>query len=136
MLTFHSLRSGFLVSNLIKAGTNKERRTAVLETAGMVAGWLPASRPQMQYVRPTAIKLIIANRLVLLNGIDSFLSLIYLLFDGNKAVSIYIEDLNENVLEEELCSSKNFHGLSSDLVSKWNYQEVNFRAFVRRMTEK
>ncbi|KAK2959874.1 hypothetical protein BLNAU_5071 [Blattamonas nauphoetae] len=62
---FHSLRSGFLTSALIKAGDDNTASTRVLEQTAIVARWGPYSAVQMKYVKTAAIAIHVANRLVL-----------------------------------------------------------------------
>ncbi|KAK2964600.1 hypothetical protein BLNAU_517 [Blattamonas nauphoetae] len=62
---FHSLRSGFISSALLKAGNDQAKRAAVLEQSTIVARWIPYSRVQMGYVKKSTIGMHVANRLVL-----------------------------------------------------------------------
>lgn len=65
LLSFHSLRSGFLCSALIKSGTDESARTAVLEQTAFVAGWVPGGRAQIGYVKENGKRTIISTNLVL-----------------------------------------------------------------------
>ncbi|KAK2947608.1 hypothetical protein BLNAU_17441 [Blattamonas nauphoetae] len=65
---FHSLRSGFLSSALIKAGNDDSTRTRVLEQTAIVARWVPYSSVQMRYVKSATIGVHVANRLVMPNS--------------------------------------------------------------------
>ncbi|KAK2946656.1 hypothetical protein BLNAU_18408 [Blattamonas nauphoetae] len=62
---FHSLRSGFISSALIKAGDDNQARTRVLEQTAIVARWVPYSTVQMKYIKSSMISTHVANRLVL-----------------------------------------------------------------------
>ncbi|KAK2946789.1 hypothetical protein BLNAU_18247 [Blattamonas nauphoetae] len=62
---FHSLRSGFISSALLKAGDNDARRTRVMEQTAIVARWVPFSKVQMAYIKSAAIGMHVANRLPL-----------------------------------------------------------------------
>ena len=65
LFSYHSLRSGFICSAIINAGTNPSNIEAVLENTAYVADWIPRSACQMRYVKDTVKRLIISNRLVL-----------------------------------------------------------------------
>ncbi|KAL6040465.1 hypothetical protein QOT17_025379, partial [Balamuthia mandrillaris] len=72
LFTFHSLRAGFLCTALIKQGLNdSQQRNAVLESTAFIAGWQPYGRSQQRYVKSTAIKSMVANRLVSSSGESS-----------------------------------------------------------------
>ncbi|KAK2945703.1 hypothetical protein BLNAU_19372 [Blattamonas nauphoetae] len=62
---FHSLRSGFLTTALIKAGDDNTARTRELEQTATVARWVLYSAVEMKYVKSAAIAIHVANRLVL-----------------------------------------------------------------------
>ena len=65
LLAFHSLRSGFICSALLKANAaSLHQRTAVLETTGFVAGWLVGGRAQLRYIKTAAKGCIVASRLI------------------------------------------------------------------------
>jgi hypothetical protein len=63
MLSFHSLRSGFLCSAFLKTGTDRNLQQAILEHTAFVGGWAPAGRAQLRYMKTTAKKTIVASRL-------------------------------------------------------------------------
>ena len=46
MLSFHSLRAGFICTAIIQAGTNRDQVAAVLEQTAYVAGWSPWEMPR------------------------------------------------------------------------------------------
>ncbi|KAH7832786.1 uncharacterized protein MONOS_14185 [Monocercomonoides exilis] len=58
---FHSFRSCFLYSAILKAGVNREERDAVLETCALIAGCIPFSKSEMTYVKRVATRTIIAT---------------------------------------------------------------------------
>ncbi|KAK2946792.1 hypothetical protein BLNAU_18250 [Blattamonas nauphoetae] len=89
---FHSLRSGFISSALIKAGDDDRARTRVLEQTAIVARWVPYSPVQMQYVKKAAIGAHVANRLVMPDS----------------------ELHSSNVMEPVLTSSEIFHNQKLD----------------------
>jgi hypothetical protein len=63
MLSFHSLRSGFLCTAFMKTGTDRNMQQAILEHIAFVGGWAPAGRAQLRYMKTTAKKTIVASRL-------------------------------------------------------------------------
>jgi hypothetical protein len=68
MLSFHSLRSGFICSAIITAGSNKEQLRAILEDCAMIAGWVPNQKAQMRYVKDSQIRTLVATRVVTQEG--------------------------------------------------------------------
>lgn len=64
MLSYHSLRSGFLCSALITAGSSEDQRRAVLESTAFVAGWKPGGEAQLLYVKECLRRVIVCTRLV------------------------------------------------------------------------
>ena len=69
---FHSLRSGFICSALLTAGADQGRRTSVLETTAVVAGWAVYGRAQRAYIKTVAQRSIVASRLLGLGiGLDA-----------------------------------------------------------------
>ncbi|KAH7820174.1 uncharacterized protein MONOS_17885 [Monocercomonoides exilis] len=60
---FHSFRSGFICSALLKAGENQEKRKQVLEATAFVGNWAFISKSQWEYVKETEKAVIIGNRL-------------------------------------------------------------------------
>ncbi|KAH7818782.1 uncharacterized protein MONOS_15150 [Monocercomonoides exilis] len=64
LFSFHSLRSGFICTALIKAGTNKVEQKAVLESTALIAGWVPYRLAQMGYIKKVARRVIVSSRLV------------------------------------------------------------------------
>jgi hypothetical protein len=65
LFSFHSLRSGYLCSAIIKAGTSEDAIATVLHLTGYVAGWVPCGKCQMGYVKEVLKKIMVATRLVL-----------------------------------------------------------------------
>ncbi|KAH7816076.1 uncharacterized protein MONOS_13507 [Monocercomonoides exilis] len=63
MFGFHSFRSGFICSALLKIENNPELKENVLETAAYIANWKLGSPVEMQYVDRTTRGTIVANRL-------------------------------------------------------------------------
>ena len=61
---FHSFRSGFLCSALLAAGSDPGRKTSVLETTGIVAGWQVYGKAQRRYIKTVAERTIVASRLL------------------------------------------------------------------------
>ncbi|KAH7821997.1 uncharacterized protein MONOS_6547 [Monocercomonoides exilis] len=59
---FHSLRSGFLCSALLKIGNNPLKRESVLETASFIAKWKFGGPTEEEYVSRTTKATIISNR--------------------------------------------------------------------------
>lgn len=106
MLSFHSLRSGFLCSALIKAGSSKDAVTGVLENTAFVAGWIPGRNAQLRYVKTCAKKTIVSTRLIMDNN------------EENEARSI---------VEKELTTSEGFHNISR-LIPCWN-EDINYKSF-------
>lgn len=66
--SFHSLRSGFICSALVKAGSDVERIRGVLEMTGFAGEWAPGSRAQLGYVKLNAKRTIVASRLIAPQG--------------------------------------------------------------------
>ncbi|KAH7817155.1 uncharacterized protein MONOS_13303 [Monocercomonoides exilis] len=60
---FHSFRSGFICSALLKAGENQEKRKQALEATAFVGNWILISKSQWEYVKETEKAVIIGNRL-------------------------------------------------------------------------
>ena len=99
LLSFHSLRAGFICSALIKAGSDADAQAAVLENTAFVAGWVPHGKAQLRYVQTSVRATIIANRMIRQ-------------VDGSSS---------SQVIELALATSAAFHGLPEDsLQSKWN----------------
>ncbi|KAH7817009.1 uncharacterized protein MONOS_13223 [Monocercomonoides exilis] len=104
---FHSLRSGFLCSAVIKAGSDIKQRQAVLETCAFVAGWIPFSHAEMVYVKKACVQTIIASRVIMLNK------------DNEK----------QSVMDNRLLTIEDFHGITLRK-NKWN-SEIIFASFSR-----
>jgi hypothetical protein len=105
---FHSLRSGFICSALLKAGTDSNEVKAVLENTAFVAGWLPNQPAQLRYVSTCAKRTIVSSRLVL-------------------------QDENNNVIDPHLTNSETFHGITLKEPC-WN-EESNYQTFLHKMRD-
>jgi hypothetical protein len=55
LFSYHSLRSGFLCSALLKAGSQKERES-ILEYTAFVAGWKLGGDSQKVYIKEAFMK--------------------------------------------------------------------------------
>lgn len=64
VFTFHGLRSGFLTSCLLIAGTDPASRVSVLELTGLVANWKIFGPAQLRYTKCVAHRSIVSSRLV------------------------------------------------------------------------
>ncbi|KAK2951489.1 hypothetical protein BLNAU_13646 [Blattamonas nauphoetae] len=102
---FHSFRSGFISSAIIKAGEDPEARARVLEQCAIVAKWIPFSSTEMGYVKTSTIGVHVANRLVQPNA------------------TLH----SSNVLEKTLTLSEIFHNIKLKPV-KWSGSEL-YKAF-------
>ena len=113
LLSFHSLRSGFICTALLKANSDGIRdRLAILETTGFVAGWLVGGRAQLRYVKTAAVGCIVASRLVAPGS----------------------EQLSNNPVEELLTKPEIFHGIELG-PNRWSESEV-YRSLGKRLREK
>jgi hypothetical protein len=68
MLSFHSLRSGFICSAIAVAGSDNNTLVGVLEHCAFVAGWKPGQRAQLRYVKECQTQTVVASRLLHLGG--------------------------------------------------------------------
>lgn len=102
---FHSFRSGFISSALIKCGSNGEHLRAALELCAVVGDWKPFQRAQMGYVKRSTIKTIVSTRLVMPNE------------DGQSV----------NFFDPALTDPEAYHGIQL-AEPTWN-KDTNFRAF-------
>ncbi|KAH7827940.1 uncharacterized protein MONOS_13938 [Monocercomonoides exilis] len=62
---FHSLRSGFICSALLKIGNHMERKESVLETTAIIGRWDEGSECQRRYIKKAEKGTIVANRIIL-----------------------------------------------------------------------
>lgn len=108
MFGFHSLRSGFICSALLKAGTDTNKVQAVLENTAFVAGWVPHQQAQLRYVATCAKRTIISSRLVLANT-------------------------DTTVIDAFLTNSETFHGITLKDPS-WN-DETNYQTFLLKIRQ-
>ncbi|KAH7825931.1 uncharacterized protein MONOS_9832 [Monocercomonoides exilis] len=64
LFSFHSLRSGFICTSLIKAGSSTDAQNAIMEKTALIAGWVPWRLAQMGYLKMVAKRTIVSSRLV------------------------------------------------------------------------
>ncbi|MGH6876831.1 MAG: hypothetical protein ACREHV_05545, partial [Rhizomicrobium sp.] len=102
---FHSLRSGFICSALLKAGSNQDLVQGILERTAIVGGWKAQQSAQMGYVKACAKRTIIASRLVL----------------------PLEENASVNVIDPIMMSSEAFHGITL-VAPSWDV-ETNYKMF-------
>jgi 3-methyladenine DNA glycosylase AlkC len=107
LFTFHSLRSGFICSALLKAGSDSNAVKAILENTAFVAGWVPNQAAQLRYVKDCAKKTIISSRLILPTE----------------------ENLDTNVIDTFLSTSEAFHNIK--LVKPTWPTDSNYKAFYK-----
>jgi hypothetical protein len=103
--SFHSLRSGFLCSALLKAGMNEESVNNVMDTTAFVAGWARRGKAQRRYVKEAYVRSIVSTRLV-----------------TGDSVQIIREDASNPVV---------FHNLNGPLKPNWD-PTANYEKFHRR----
>lgn len=110
LFAFHSLRSGFICSALLKANAQEiHLRAAVLETTALVAGWVVGGRAQLRYVKAAAKGCIVASRLI----------------------APSTEGLSNNPVEEMLTRPELFHGIEFGPCT-WD-QSDTYRNFNKRL---
>lgn len=63
LFTFHSFRSGFICTVVMKNNLDETERTAVFEVVSQVAGWSDKSRCMHGYVKEALKKTIVTTRL-------------------------------------------------------------------------
>ena len=109
LFTFHSLRSGFICSALLKAGTNANAVKAILENTAFIAGWVPNQAAQLRYVKECGKKTIISSRLVMpteenleTNIVDTFLSTSEAFHSIKLSEPIWPADLNYRVFQKTI----------------------------------
>ena len=112
LFSFHSLRSGFLCTALLKAGTDSNAIKAVLENTAFVAGWIPNQAAQLRYVKESAKRTIVTSRLILPNE----------------------EQDSNNVVDELLATSETFHHVTLS-PSSWDPQ-TNYKSFYAAVNER
>jgi hypothetical protein len=103
LLSFHSLRAGFICTAIIQAGTNKEQVAAILEHTAYVAGWSPMGNEQNRYVKETVKRAIVCNRLVYSEPTEA----------GGGSTD------RRTVIEAGLTDPQQFHCLKKPLQGKW-----------------
>ncbi|KAH7818156.1 uncharacterized protein MONOS_3954 [Monocercomonoides exilis] len=64
LFSFHSLRSGFICSALIKSKSDPQAQKAVLESTALIAGWVPYRLAQMGYIKKVARRALASTRLL------------------------------------------------------------------------
>ena len=112
MFSFHSLRSGFLCSALLKAGSDKNALSAVLENTAFVAGWIPNRPAQLRYVKESVKRTIVATRLITNNETSG----------------------DASVIDKILSTSENFHNITL-AGGNWD-PETNYRQFFKVLNAK
>lgn len=112
LFSFHSLRSGFLCTSLLKAGTDSNAIKAVLENIAYVAGWIPNQAAQLRYVKESAKRTIVTSRLVIPNE----------------------EQESNNVVDALLATSETFHHVTLS-PSSWDPQ-TNYKSFYAAVNER
>ncbi|KAL6042619.1 hypothetical protein QOT17_024342 [Balamuthia mandrillaris] len=93
--------------------TVNQKRNAVLESTAFIAGWQPYGRSQQRYVKSTAIKSMVANRLVSSSG----------------------EASSTSLMDPTLVTKEVFHNLKEPLTSKWSLQ-TNYEVFYDKVMER
>lgn len=109
MFGFHSLRSGFICSALIKARSDEKMVKAVLENTAFIAGWMPHHASQMRYVKTCVKKSIVCTRLILPDE----------------------QNLESNHVDSILTNSETFHNIVL-CDSSWP-DDTNYRSFVEKV---
>ncbi|KAH7832790.1 uncharacterized protein MONOS_14101 [Monocercomonoides exilis] len=66
---YHSFRSGFICSALIKGRSDPSKRDSIIEATALVGNWQAGSAAQWNYVKETEKSIVIANRLLMSEGI-------------------------------------------------------------------
>lgn len=106
LFCFHSLRSGFICTALMKSCIDKSNVVNVIEATAYVAGWDHTKKTQQLYVKRACKKQIIGNYLVDKNNNKTII-------DND---SFKPEVFHQIELKEKQWSSKvNFEGLISDI---------------------
>lgn len=110
LLTFHSLRAGFICSALLASEFEEGALSAIFEQTALVAGWVPYSPAQMTYLKCCARRMIIANNLIQRTG-------------NNSSIMI-----NKDIVTPEL-----FHGITLNNPS-WSV-DSNYEIFYDKVKE-
>jgi hypothetical protein len=97
------LRSGFICSAIIAAGSSKDEQKAILEDCAMVAGWRPFQWAQMRYVKESQTRTVVSSRLLKRRGKLYKLQLILII--------VYVDQQPLPLIEEELCCPLRYHKL-------------------------
>lgn len=106
LMSYHSLRAGFICSAVLKSRLTSADMRGVLEDTAYVANWVPNSVAQMRYVKDTVRRMIICNRMIR---------------ESNPGEE-------RNFIEEEMTTSQRFHELESPLISRWDGEPKNYDA--------
>ena len=106
LLTFHSLRSGFICTALLNAGSNENAVQAVLEKTAFIAGWVPRGPAQMRYVKASSRQTIVTSRMIR---------------PGSEGP----------IMEPLLAQPDTFHNMPLS-ASRWN-DDVNYKSFFRKV---
>eukprot|EP00770_Monocercomonoides_exilis_P016027 MONOS_15978.1-p1 / transcript=MONOS_15978.1 / gene=MONOS_15978 / organism=Monocercomonoides_exilis_PA203 / gene_product=unspecified product / transcript_product=unspecified product / location=Mono_scaffold01440:307-3226(-) / protein_length=973 / sequence_SO=supercontig / SO=protein_coding / is_pseudo=false len=64
---FHSLRSGFICSALIKGRSDPSKKDSIIEATALVGNWQAGSAAQWNYVKETEKSIVVASRLLVPN---------------------------------------------------------------------
>ncbi|KAH7826718.1 uncharacterized protein MONOS_14816 [Monocercomonoides exilis] len=64
LFSFHSLRSGFICSALIKSKSDPQAQKAVLERTSLFSDWVPHRLVQMGYIKKVARRALVSTRLL------------------------------------------------------------------------
>jgi hypothetical protein len=102
---YHSLRSGFVSSMVMKSGSSPDAVKACIENSGLVGGWVPGGKPHLKYFKESLNRQIVCSRLV------------------NPALS-------SNAMDKNISLEK-FHNLVLGPVT-WS-EETNYSAFYAAM---
>ena len=109
LFCFHSLRSGFICSALIKNGLSNNHR-GVFEHTGIVADWKINGRAQLRYIKDVTKRVICASRLV----------------------STSADELDSAPIPHELISTEHFHGITLGPIL-WKHDNELFKLFLQDM---
>ena len=109
LFCFHSLRSGFICSALIRNGLSNNHR-GVFEHTGIIADWKINGRAQLRYIKNVAKRTLCASRLVATSS----------------------DDLEEEVIPHELISTEQFHSIQLGPVL-WKRENEMIQVFNRDM---
>jgi hypothetical protein len=124
LLSFHSLRAGFICTAITRAGSDASRVRGVLEHCGLIAGWVPGQKAQMRYIKECQTQTLVATRIVSMGKLKS-----NFYFNSN----IYLDD-TEPLVEPDLFTPEGYHHLPP-MKSLWT-NEPNLRALREEFLQK